>query len=103
MLAAMSGISTAADGAPTPSLSEADLTARLRRGEDAAFEELVRRFGPQLLTVLRRYLPEEHDSQDALQETFLSVFKSIDRFQGESSLGTWLHRIAVNSALMKLR
>lgn len=56
-----------------------------------------------MLAVLHRYLPDESDAHDALQETFLSMFRAIDRFAGDSSLGTWLHRIAVNAALMKLR
>lgn len=86
-----------------PALSEAELLARLRAGDDGAFEELIRRYGPQLLAVIRRYLPEESDAQDALQEALLSVFKAIDRFQGDSSLATWLHRISVNAALMRLR
>ncbi|MGC3965848.1 MAG: sigma-70 family RNA polymerase sigma factor [Pirellulales bacterium] len=84
-------------------LTEAELTARLRTGDDEAFEELIRRYGSQLLAVIRRYLPEESDAQDALQEALLSVFKAIERFHGDSSLPTWLHRIAVNAALMKLR
>lgn len=82
---------------------EAALLARMQSGDDVAFEEAVERYGPPLLSVIRRYLPEENDANDALQETFLSAFKALDRFQGESSLGTWLHRIAVNAALMKLR
>ena len=68
-----------------------------------AFEELVRAHGPRLLVVIQRYLPQEQDSQDALQEAFLSAFRAIHQFQGEAQLGTWLHRIAVNAALMKLR
>lgn len=83
--------------------AEAALVERLRRGEGAAFEELVRTFGPRMLAVIRRFLPQEHDSQDVLQEAFIAVFRAIDRFQGESSLGTWLHRIAVNAALMRIR
>jgi RNA polymerase sigma-70 factor, ECF subfamily len=82
---------------------EERLIEGLRAGDDAAYEQLVRTFGPRLLAVIRRFLPSEDDGQDALQDAFLSAFKAIDRFQGDSSLGTWLHRIAVNAALMKLR
>jgi RNA polymerase sigma-70 factor (ECF subfamily) len=88
---------------PAADLNEADLLALLRAGDDEAFEELIRRHGPQMLAVIRRYLPEESDAQDALQEALLSVFRAIERFQGDSSLATWLHRIAVNAALMRLR
>lgn len=79
------------------------LLQRLRSGDDAAFAELVQRFGPRLLAVLQRYLSLEQDRQDVLQEAFISAFKALERFRGESSLGTWLHRIAVNCALMRVR
>jgi RNA polymerase sigma-70 factor, ECF subfamily len=82
---------------------DVDLLVRLRAGEDSAFTELVQAFGPRLLAVMQRYLPQEQDRQDALQETFVSAFKALPRFRGESSLGTWLHRIAVNCALMRVR
>jgi RNA polymerase sigma-70 factor (ECF subfamily) len=87
-----------------PSLAdEGRLVDRLRAGDDSAYEQLVRTFGPRLLAVIRRFLPDQEDGQDALQDAFLSAFKAIDRFKGDSSLGTWLHRIAVNAALMRLR
>ncbi len=92
------------DSSPTTLVGdEGTLLHRLRAGEDAAFAELVQTFGPRLLLVLQRYLPQEQDRQDALQEAFVSAFKALDRFRGESSLGTWLHRIAVNCALMRVR
>ena len=81
---------------------EAELVAGLRRGDDDAFELLVRTYGGRLLQVARRFLREE-DACDALQEAFLSAFKSIDRFDGRARVSTWLHRIVVNSALMRLR
>jgi RNA polymerase sigma-70 factor (ECF subfamily) len=89
--------------AASSSADEVALVTRLRSGDESAFEETVRRYGPPLAAVLRRYLPDEHEAQDALQDAFLSAFKALPRFQGESTLGTWLHRIAVNAALMKLR
>ena len=89
--------------AASASEAESQLIARLQAGDDGAFDEVVRGYGPHLLAVLHRYLPDESDAHDALQETFLSMFKAIGRFAGDSSLGTWLHRIAVNAALMKLR
>lgn len=88
---------------PSANVAEAQLIARLQAGDDAAFEEVVRGYGPQLLAVIHRYLPDDSDAHDALQETFVSVFRAIGNFQSGSSLGTWLHRIAVNAALMKLR
>jgi len=82
---------------------EAQLLARLRRGEDEAFTQLVRQYSGRLLATARRMLGNEHDAQDALQEAFLSAFKAIGQFSGTAKLSTWLHRIVVNAALMKLR
>ena len=88
---------------PTIAPAEADLVARLRAGDERAYETLVREQGPRMLAVARRMLRQEDDALDALQDAFVSAFRSIDRFEGNSALGTWLHRITVNAALMKLR
>ena len=79
------------------------LLARLRAGDDAAFEELVRTHGPRMLAVARRFLRRPEDAQDAVQEAFLCAFRSLPAFDGEALLSTWLHRIVVNAALMRLR
>lgn len=86
-----------------PPSSEADLLRRLKRGEEQAYEELVRTLTPRLLAVARRTTRTEADAEDAVQEAFLSAFKAIGSFDGRSSLATWLHRIVVNAALMKAR
>jgi RNA polymerase sigma-70 factor (ECF subfamily) len=86
-----------------PPAAEDSLLARLRAGEDLAFEELVRSTSPRLLATLRRMLRSEEDARDALQETFLAAFRALSTFESQSKLSTWLHRIAVNAALMKLR
>jgi RNA polymerase sigma-70 factor (ECF subfamily) len=82
---------------------EAALLERLRAGDEKAYAELVRAHGGKLLAVARRMLRNEEDARDAVQEAFLSAFRSIDRFEGGARLSTWLHRIAVNAALMRLR
>lgn len=82
---------------------EASLIEGLRRGDEAAFETLVRDYGPRLLSVAKRVLRKDSDAQDAVQEAFVAVFRNVDRFDGRSRLHTWLHRITVNAALMKLR
>jgi RNA polymerase sigma-70 factor, ECF subfamily len=84
-------------------LDEASLLIQLRAGNDAAFENLFHTHAPRMLTVARGLLQCEDDAADAVQEAFVSAFRSMDRFEGGSSLGTWLHRIVVNAALMKLR
>jgi RNA polymerase sigma-70 factor (ECF subfamily) len=86
-------------------LANADLAlvARLKAHDESAYEEVVRLYGGRMLAVARRFLQQEQDAQDAVQDAFLSAFKAIDNFEGNSKLSTWLHRIVVNAALMKLR
>jgi RNA polymerase sigma-70 factor (ECF subfamily) len=82
---------------------EAALLASLRAGRDDAYEQLVRSHGGRLLAVARRLLGDGEDARDAVQDAFASAFRSIGRFEGSARLATWLHRIVVNAALMKLR
>jgi RNA polymerase sigma-70 factor (ECF subfamily) len=92
-------------GADRPDLSpdESELLARLRAGDDAAYEELVRAHSPRLLAVARRIVGNDEEARDVLQDAFLNAFRSLRSFHGDARLSTWLHRIVVNSALMKLR
>jgi RNA polymerase sigma-70 factor (ECF subfamily) len=83
--------------------AEADLVARLRRGDQVAYEQLVRSEGRHLLAVARRLLRNDEDAQDAVQQAVLSAFRALPSFTGGSRLATWLHRIVTNAALMKLR
>jgi RNA polymerase sigma-70 factor (ECF subfamily) len=77
--------------------------AELRSGHPTAFERLVRLYGGRLLAVARRILDNEDEARDALQDAFVSAFRSIRDFQGGAAVSTWLHRIVVNASLMKLR
>jgi RNA polymerase sigma-70 factor (ECF subfamily) len=92
-------------GEPRPDLSadESELLTRLRAGEDAAYEELVRTYSPRLLAVARRIVGNDEEARDVIQDAFLNAFRSLRNFHGDARLSTWLHRIVVNSALMKLR
>lgn len=83
--------------------SEADLLRALRRGDEAGYRRLLAEQGPRLLAVARRFLREEADAQDALQDAFLNAFRGLATFQGDSRLSTWLHRIVVTTCLMRLR
>jgi len=83
--------------------ADADLLARLRAGDGAAFETLVREMGPRLFATALRILHKQEDARDAVQDAFLSAFRSLPKFAGDSTLSTWLHRIAINACLMKLR
>lgn len=92
----------AAHAAP-PDLDEAALLAGLRAGEDSAYEALLRTYSGRMLAVARRFLASEDDAREAVHEAFVSAFKAMDRFEGDSKISTWLHRIVVNACLMKLR
>jgi RNA polymerase sigma-70 factor (ECF subfamily) len=83
--------------------SDAMLVARLQAGNPDAFETLVRLHGGRLLSVARRFLPNNEDAQDAVQEAFIKAFRAIGTFEERAQLHTWLHRILVNTALMKIR
>ncbi len=87
----------------THEVDEETLLLGLRAGDDLAYEQMVRAFGGRLLAVAQRILRNEEDARDALQTAYLSAFRSIARFEGGCRLSTWLHRIVVNAALMKLR
>lgn len=96
-------MATATPSPPWTDAEEADLLARMRAGDDAAFTAVVTSLGPRLWTVVRRILRDEDDAREALQDAFLSAFKALPTFQGDARLSTWMHRIAVNAALMKWR
>ena len=89
----------------TPEINddERDLVRRLRAGDEHAFEVLVGRFAPRMLAVARRFLPDEQDARDVVQNALMSVIKAIHNFEQKSQLSTWLHRIVVNEALMEIR
>jgi len=82
---------------------QTELLERLRRGDDDAFADVVRAHAGRLLAVARRILRDEEEARDAVQDAFTRAFKAIADFEGRSELGTWLHRIAVTSALMRQR
>ncbi len=88
--------------APDPAAEER-LVIALRSGDEDAYEQLVRAHGGRMLAVARRLLGDSEDAPDAVQEAFVSAFRSIGSFAGQARLSTWLHRIVVNAALMKLR
>jgi RNA polymerase sigma-70 factor, ECF subfamily len=79
------------------------LVTGLRAKDEQAFEALLRTYMGRLLRVARRFLRNEEDARDAVQDAFVAAFRSIDSFQSGSKLSTWLHKIVVNAALMKLR
>ena len=87
----------------TTSNPDADLVARIQRGEFDAFEELVRTHSDRVYRLTWGFVKNDAEAEDVVQETFLNAYRAIDRFEGNAKLGSWIYRIAVNTALMRLR
>jgi len=84
-------------------LSEDELLSALRAGDDRAAEALVRTHAPWMLAVARRVTRDHGLAEDCVQDAFVNAFRKIGDFEGRSSVKSWLHRIVVNQALMKIR
>jgi RNA polymerase sigma-70 factor (ECF subfamily) len=82
---------------------EAEFVARLQANEDAAYDELVRTYNAPVFHVAYRMLGDSGDAADAVQEIFIKVFRNIRGFRGDSSLKTWIFRIAFSEILNRLR
>src|SRR5215211_2038256 len=81
-----------------PAANEADLVARLRGGDEQAFEALVARHYGTMLAVAQTHVRSRAVAEEVVQETWLGVLEGLDRFEGRSSLKTWIFRIASNIA-----
>ena len=90
-------------GSQTDVSDEAAVLAQARVGDTGAFNELIRRYEGKIFRLALRITQNREDAEDVLQETFLKSYEHLDQFQGNSKFYTWLVRIAVNQALMKLR
>src|SRR6202161_1106440 len=84
-------------------IDESILVAQAREGDAVAFGELVRRYEGKIFRLAQHITQNREDAEDVLQETFLKAYEHLDQFQGNSKFYTWIVRIAVNQALMKLR
>lgn len=82
---------------------ESALLQRLRQGEPQAYRELVDAYSPRVYRLALGMLGDPAEAEDVLQETFLSVYRNVGGFRGDSGLGTWIYRIAANASLMRLR
>jgi RNA polymerase sigma-70 factor (ECF subfamily) len=82
---------------------EAALVARAQAGDDEAFAELVNHYERRIFRTARNITQNDEDAEDVLQEAFLKAYANLDSFQRNSKFYTWLVRITVNEALMKLR
>ena len=84
-------------------LSEADAIRLAQKGDAAAFEQLYRLHSRRVYALCLRMVGNTAEAEDLAQEAFLQLFRKIHTFRGESAFSTWLHRLAVNVVLMKLR
>ncbi len=84
-------------------LHDRDFVAALQRGEARAQEAFVIQTIGRMLMLAERILSNRADAEEVVQEAYISAFKGIAKFDGRSSVSTWLHRIVVNAALMRLR
>ncbi len=83
--------------------SEMALVLAAKQGDLEAFSELVKRYDRNVFRIAQHITHNEEDAQDVVQEAFLKAYQNLEQFQGNSKFYTWLVRIAVNEALMKLR
>jgi RNA polymerase sigma-70 factor (ECF subfamily) len=97
----MSGTANVGAGTRPPSAATAEeqqLIASLRAGDEAAFETLIERYGGSLLRLAQMYVPSRAVAEDVVQETWIGVLKGLDKFEGRSSLKTWIFHILLNRA-----
>lgn len=87
----------------TPAFDESALVARAKAGDSSAFSELVTHYDRRVFRMAKQITQNDDDAEDVLQEAFLKAYTHLDDFQGNSKFYTWVVRIAVNEALMKLR
>jgi RNA polymerase sigma-70 factor (ECF subfamily) len=84
-------------------LSDDALVSRTRAGDLGAFEELLARHEENLLRLAFRFVRNEHDAQEVLQDVFVTTWRKLPGFQDRAQIGSWLYRVTVNASLMHLR
>jgi RNA polymerase sigma-70 factor (ECF subfamily) len=94
---------SAQSGAVEEASNDLELVHATKNGDISAFEQLVERYDTRLIRIAHNVTHNHEDAQDAVQEAFLKAFQHLDRFREDSKFSTWLIRITVNQALMKLR
>jgi RNA polymerase sigma-70 factor (ECF subfamily) len=89
--------------AATKASSDSELVARAQHGDADAFATLFHTHKPRVYSLCLRMTNNAAEAEDVTQEAFLQVFRKLSTFRGDSALSTWLHRIAVNTVLMRFR
>src|SRR5215831_16287250 len=86
-----------------PASDELKLVHAAKAGDISAFEELVKRYDRNVFRIAQHITQNREDAEDVVQDAFLKAYQNLEQFQGQSKFYTWLVRIAVNEALMRLR
>lgn len=86
-----------------PVVSDEELVARARAKDFGAFEQLLDRYEDKIFRLAFRFVRNETEAKEVLQDTFLSIWRKLDTFKGDAQFGSWLYRVAANTALMRLR
>jgi RNA polymerase sigma-70 factor, ECF subfamily len=86
-----------------PVATDEELVARARGKDFAAFEQLLDRYEDKIFRLAYRFVRNETEAKEILQDTFLSLWRKLDTFKGDAQFSSWLYRVAANTALMRLR
>ncbi|MDC0358374.1 sigma-70 family RNA polymerase sigma factor [Oligoflexia bacterium] len=84
-------------------VNDRELVEQFKKGSIQAYEELVTRHESKVFNLAMRYTRNQEDAEEVLQDVFSTIYRKIDSFQGKSAFSSWLYRIVVNAAFMKLR
>jgi RNA polymerase sigma-70 factor, ECF subfamily len=94
---------TTPDSGSPPPVTDEELVARARTQDFGAFEQLVERYEDKVYRLAFRFVRNETEAKEIVQDTFLSIWRKLDTFKGDAQFGSWLYRVAANAALMRLR
>jgi RNA polymerase sigma-70 factor (ECF subfamily) len=86
-----------------PNMKEQDLIDQIKKGNPAAFNELLKQHSKQVIQICHKFVLKQQDAEDIAQEVFMEVYQSIKSFRGESKLSTWIYRIAVTKCLDEIK
>lgn len=84
-------------------LTDNQLVENVINGDDSAFEQLIARYESRIFSIAMRYTHSQQDSEEILQDVFISVYRNLASFEGKSAFSSWLHRITINATFMKIR
>jgi len=84
-------------------ISDVGLVDEFKAGDISAFEEIISRYESKVMNLALRFTRNQEDAEEVLQDVFTTVYRKIDGFRGQSAFSSWLYRIVVNAAFMKLR